>query len=64
LRHHAARRRCEASPAACQGDRSKTMKQIARDVYEAIQRSHPIEAMIWARWLRTGEARIVGITEA
>ena len=38
------------------------MKQIARDVYEAIQRSHPIEAMIWARWLRTGEARIVGIT--
>lgn len=37
------------------------MKTITRDVFEALQRTHPIEAAVWQMWIRTGEARVVEV---
>lgn len=38
---------------------NRSMKQIHQDTYEAIQKTHPIEAAIWTMWIQTGEARVL-----
>lgn len=35
------------------------MRQISRDVLEAIKKTHPIEAAVWSMWIERGEAGVV-----
>lgn len=38
---------------------TESMKQIHQNTYDAMQKTHPIEAAIWGGWIRTGEAQLV-----
>lgn len=35
------------------------MKIIETDLFEAMQKTHPIEAAIWEKWIQTGEAQLI-----
>lgn len=35
------------------------MRRIAADTLAGIEKTHPIEAMIWHIWIEKGEAQIV-----
>lgn len=37
-------------------------RKITADVLAGIEKTHPIEAMIWHNWIESGEARVIEVS--
>lgn len=42
---------------------TEEQKTIEADTLAAIHRTHPIEAAVWDRWIRRGQARVIEVSE-